>query len=154
MMRLCFASATALLGLTACTPADAGKPTEPAVEAALPVEKQAAEDPIARGQYLVALGGCNDCHTVMTPNGPDMSHALQGAALGFAPLAEMPWAPVAPAIAGLPEGWTDGDMAAFLTGGARPGGAPLLPPMPRYQVSEADAKAMTAYIASLPRAAE
>ena len=40
------------------------------------------EDLIRRGQYLVALGGCNDCHTPfkMGPNGPepDMSKMLSG----------------------------------------------------------------------------
>ena len=37
---------------------------------------------VERGQYLVTIGGCNDCHTpwVMGPNGPapDMSRALSG----------------------------------------------------------------------------
>ncbi|KCZ92462.1 hypothetical protein HJO_10514 [Hyphomonas johnsonii MHS-2] len=140
------AGALALLGLTACTQA------ETAIPAAGPAEAQTAEDLVAQGQYMVAMGGCNDCHTAMTPTGPDMSHALQGAALGFAPLVEMPWAPNAPPIAGLPEGWTGDDMITFLTGGGRPSGVPVLPPMPQYRASAADAAAMTAYIASLPKA--
>jgi hypothetical protein len=49
---------------------------------------------VARGEYLVNnIGGCNDCHTPMTPQGPDMTHALQGATLMFAPTIEIPWAP-------------------------------------------------------------
>jgi hypothetical protein len=40
------------------------------------------QDPVARGEYLVNLGGCNDCHTPMKlgPNGaePDMSRMLSG----------------------------------------------------------------------------
>ena len=38
------------------------------------------EQLVARGEYLVtAIGGCNDCHTPMTPQGPDMTQSLQGA---------------------------------------------------------------------------
>jgi mono/diheme cytochrome c family protein len=37
---------------------------------------------VKRGEYLVAFGGCHDCHTpkTMTPNGPapDMARALSG----------------------------------------------------------------------------
>ncbi len=38
---------------------------------------------VARGKYLVTIGGCHDCHTpwIMQPNGqpgPDMSRALSG----------------------------------------------------------------------------
>src|SRR5688572_30156944 len=39
-------------------------------------------DPVARGRYLVMVGGCNDCHTpwIMTENGPwpDLSRRLSG----------------------------------------------------------------------------
>ena len=50
------------------------------------VSTAAAKDPasaqLARGKYLVAIGGCNDCHTPlkMGPRGPepDMSRALTG----------------------------------------------------------------------------
>jgi len=41
-----------------------------------------ATSPVARGRYLVAITGCNDCHTPMAmgPNGPapDMSRMLSG----------------------------------------------------------------------------
>lgn len=44
--------------------------------------QQAAQAKIKRGEYLVTIGGCNDCHTPfkMGPNGPepDMSRALSG----------------------------------------------------------------------------
>ena len=44
--------------------------------------QQAAKAKVARGQYLVTIGGCNDCHTPFKvgPNGPepDMSRALSG----------------------------------------------------------------------------
>ena len=42
----------------------------------------AQQDPIKRGEYLVIIGSCHDCHTplMMGPNGPepDMSRALSG----------------------------------------------------------------------------
>jgi mono/diheme cytochrome c family protein len=110
---------------------------------------------IARGDYLVNnIGGCNDCHTPMTPQGPDLSRALQGAPLGFAPTVEMPWAPVAPPIAGIPGHYTEEQFVTFLQTGVRPDGSRPLPPMPAFRLNEDDARAMTAYIQSLPAATE
>ena len=47
-----------------------------------PDPKQIQAERVKRGQYLVTIGGCNDCHTPfkMGPNGPepDMSRALSG----------------------------------------------------------------------------
>jgi hypothetical protein len=44
--------------------------------------QQAVQAKVKRGQYLVTIGGCNDCHTPlkMGPNGPepDRSRALSG----------------------------------------------------------------------------
>ena len=44
--------------------------------------RQIAQAQIKRGEYLVTIGGCNDCHTPfkMGPNGPepDMSRQLSG----------------------------------------------------------------------------
>ena len=55
----------------------AAPPAKPAVDAAA-VRKAR----VARGEYLVTIGGCNDCHTPMKegPNGPewDMSRMLSG----------------------------------------------------------------------------
>ena len=49
---------------------------------AKPDPKQIQAERVKRGQYLVTIGGCNDCHTPfkMGPNGPepDMSRALSG----------------------------------------------------------------------------
>jgi mono/diheme cytochrome c family protein len=55
--------------------------------------KTTTPDPrrIARGEYLVTVGGCNDCHTPlkMGPNGPqpDMERLLSGHPEGF-PISE------------------------------------------------------------------
>ncbi|RVK94582.1 cytochrome c, partial [Sinorhizobium meliloti] len=45
----------------------------------------AADDPaIARGEYLVTMGGCNDCHTPGYFFGkPDSSRFLGGSDVGF-----------------------------------------------------------------------
>jgi mono/diheme cytochrome c family protein len=111
------------------------------------------EQVIARGEYLVtAIGGCNDCHTPMTPQGPDMAQALQGATLIFAPTVQIPWAPVAPPLAGGPAGYSDEQFASFLQTGRRPDGSMTLPPMPQFRLNENDAQAVVAYIKTLPHA--
>jgi mono/diheme cytochrome c family protein len=60
----------------------------------------APDDRVARGRYLVMVGGCNDCHTPlkMGPNGPepDLARMLSGhpEALAMPPppkLGEGPW---------------------------------------------------------------
>lgn len=114
---------------------------------------QTSEELVARGAYLVtSIGGCNDCHTPMTPEGPDMTHSLQGAALIFAPKIEMPFAPVAPRLAGGPDGFTDEQFEHFLQTGERPDGSHALPPMPQFRMNAEDARAVVAYIKTLPPA--
>jgi len=113
-------------------------------------------DPLVHGEYLVeGVGQCRDCHTPMGPQGFDMTKHLQGAKLGFAPSAPVPgWIDYAPRIAGLPNGWTKEHMATFLETGKKPGGAEAAPPMPRYRLNPADAKAVAEYLASLKAAEE
>ncbi len=63
--------------------------------------------------------------------------------------------PVAPKIAGLPNGFTADDTVHFLMTGERPQGRPApLPPMPAYRLERADAEAVTAYLRSLGSAAK
>jgi len=140
MLKLLF-SAAALAVLGACAQQESAELTEMAL--------------IERGEYLVNnIGGCHDCHTPMTAEGRDMTKELQGSTLAFAPLIEIPWAPVAPSIAGLPAHYTEEQFAAFLQTGVRPDGSRPLAPMPPYRLTEEDARAVTAYIATLPRAPE
>jgi mono/diheme cytochrome c family protein len=134
-MRVLFGAAMAL-ALGACSQ----QPTAPLTGDAL----------VQRGEYVVSIAGCHDCHTPMTPQGPDMAQALQGSTLFFAPIAEMPWAPVAPQLAGLPAGYSEEQLAAFLQTGVRPDGSHPLPPMPPLRMNEADARAVAAYVRSLP----
>lgn len=50
--------------------------------AAATTSTPAAPDPLARGKYLIAIGGCNDCHTPLKlgPTGPqpDMARMFSG----------------------------------------------------------------------------
>lgn len=118
-----------------------------------------ASDAVARGEYLVTVAGCNDCHTPfkMGPNGPepDMSRMLAGhpqdLQMPAAPAAQGPWswagAATNTAFAGpwgvsyasnlTPEPnsgigiWTEDLFIKALRTGRHWGQArPILPPMP------------------------
>lgn len=117
------------------------------------VASASASELLARGRHLVVdIGLCADCHTPRLPDGRlDESRSLQGSVLGFKPLADMPWMPVAPSIAGLP-GYTDEQAVAFLTTGVKPGGSQPLPPMPAYRFTKDEAVAVLAYLRSLKAA--
>ena len=112
---------------------------------------------VARGQYLATgIGGCNDCHTPLTPQGPDMAHSLQGSTLAIrlTPQFEghIPWAEAAPQIAGGPAGYSDEQFAHLLMTGEKPDGSHLRPPMPQFRMNADDAHAIVAYIKTVPRA--
>ena len=82
----------ALMTTMACT-------ATPDVAATATATKDPAAAQVERGKYLVAIGGCNDCHTPlkMGPKGPepDMTRYLSGhpeaMQLPPAPKLEMPW---------------------------------------------------------------
>ncbi len=136
-MRILF-SAAALAFLGACSQ-QAAEPTR--------------EDLVARGEYLVNnVVLCGDCHTPMTPQGPDMTRRLQGGPNLTTPTIEIPWATQVPAIAGIPAHYTEEQFVAFLQTGVRPDGSSPLPPMPPYRLNEADARAVAAYISTAPAA--
>src|SRR5262245_34950550 len=79
---------------------------------------------VKRGEYLVlGVAGSNDCHTPMTPKGPDMAFTLQGAELTFGPKIEMPFAHYAPPLAGGPAGFDKEQFVSFLQTGVRPNGS-------------------------------
>lgn len=133
MMRpLCVAAAAA--GLSACAqPAPA-----PMTEA----------DILARGDYLVnSVVLCGDCHTPMLEEGGhDESRKLHGAPVMVPP----PLADYAPALAGGPANYSEEQFLHFLQTGERPDGTQPRPPMPPYRLNEDDARAVAAYIRSLP----
>lgn len=143
-----------LISMTGCQPPEAA-------QAKATVETQAgpAVDLVTRGQYLVTVAGCNDCHTPfkMGPNGPepDMTRMLAGhpqdLQMPAAPAAQGPWswagAATNTAFAGpwgvsyasnlTPEPnsgigiWTEDLFIKALRTGRHWGQArPILPPMP------------------------
>ena len=124
------------------------------------------QDRVARGAYLVTIGGCNDCHTPlkMGPNGPepDLSRMLSGhpenLVMPAAPKSQGPWqwsgAETNTAFAG-PWGisyarnltpdevsgigiWTEEMFMKTIRSGRHWGvGRPILPPMPWFNYAKA-----------------
>jgi mono/diheme cytochrome c family protein len=117
---------------------------------------QAADNAVDRGKYLVTIAGCNDCHTPGYFLGkPDFAHALSGSDVGFT-------IPGLGAFLGrnlTPDketglgNWTDDEIITALTRGIRRDGRKLAPIMPWQELaalSPDDAKAIVAYLRSLP----
>ena len=116
-------------------------------------EKSAAESgDVARGKYLVeGVAMCGQCHTPRDGNGNlDHSRWLQGASVPWSPAAGMTgsWPLMAPRIGGNPPA-SDEDMVKLLTTGIWTTGQPLRFPMMPFRMSEADAKAVVAYLKSM-----
>jgi|YelNatPaOPRAMG01_1025707.scaffolds.fasta_scaffold15905_5 mono/diheme cytochrome c family protein len=112
-----------------------------------------AHSPMERGKYIVeAVSTCGVCHTPRLETGaPDISRALQGAPLGFAPTAPVPgWMALAPPIAGGPAGWNEAKLVTFLETGRKPDGSMARPPMPPFRLSHEDAVGVASYLRSLP----
>jgi hypothetical protein len=117
-------------------------------------QSQAATDPrVERGQYLVErVAMCGDCHTPKTDKGEnDRSQWLKGDVLPFKPSIPMPFAAVAPAIAGLPTLTNDVLATRFLETGTNASGRLALPPMPQFRFNHEDALAVVAYLRSLKK---
>jgi mono/diheme cytochrome c family protein len=117
----------------------------------------AAQDAqIKRGQYLVTLGGCNDCHTPGYFFGkPDMARFLGGSEVGF----EIPGLGVfhGPNLTPDPDTglgtWSLDQIADAITKGRRPDGRELAPIMPWHafaKLTAQDVRAIAAYLKSLP----
>jgi mono/diheme cytochrome c family protein len=124
---------------------------------AMPLRKAAAADAqVARGKYLVTLGGCSDCHTPGTFFGkPDMTKYLGGSDVGFAipGLGVFAGPNLTPDKATGLGNWTTPQVVAVLTTGKRPDGRILAPIMPWQAFSllaKSDALAIVAYLKSLP----
>jgi hypothetical protein len=74
--------ATALLATGCSRPSNAQSADAHSDTASVATSTEAKMSPAKRGEYLVTIGGCNDCHTPfkMGPKGPepDMSRMLSG----------------------------------------------------------------------------
>jgi len=133
---------------------------------------------VARGKYLVTIGGCNDCHTPlkMTQNGPapDLERMLSGhpeqLTMPAAPTADAPWGLTfgnTMTAFGGPWGtsfsrnltpdpetglgsWTEQDFVATIRNGKHMGrGRALLPPMPWFNYALATDEDLKAIFAYL-----
>ena len=106
---------------------------------------------VARGKYIVEnVAMCPQCHTPRDGNDAlDHAHELEGASEFFQPPhAVADWPLKAPRIGGnLPA--NDQDMIKLLTTGIWTDGKPLRLPMMPFRMSEADAKAVVAYLKSV-----
>lgn len=103
---------------------------------------------VARGRYLVeSVAMCGQCHTPRDANGVlDRSHWLEGAAVPWVPSqGQANWPLIAPRIGGTPPA-TDADMIKLLTTGIWTDGTMLRFPMMPFRMSEADARAVVAYL--------
>ena len=119
----------------------------------LPLAAQAQDT--ERGQYLVTIMGCTDCHTPGHFLGqPDLSRFLGGSDVGF----EIPGLGTfhGPNLTPDPTGlgsWSDEDIVTAIRTGVRPDGSQLAPAMPWMgyaALTDADAQAIAAYLKSLP----
>ncbi|HEY3887237.1 MAG TPA: hypothetical protein VGL73_01605 [Caulobacteraceae bacterium] len=116
----------------------------------------APESQVVRGQYLVNLVGCSDCHTPggFTPH-PDMSHFLAGSDAAFNMPGMGSFTPpnlTPDAKTGLGT-WTVDQIATALTTGVTPSGRILSPAMPWTDfahLTHSDALAIAIYLKSLP----
>jgi mono/diheme cytochrome c family protein len=124
--------------------------------AAAPLAAHAADPQVARGKYLVELGGCSDCHTPGTFFGkPDMAKYLGGSDVGFGIPGLGVFVP--PNLTPDKEtglgNWTAQQIVTAFTTGVRPDGRVLAPAMPwrgLANLTHADALAMAVYLKSLP----
>ena len=110
---------------------------------------------IDRGDYLVnGVVLCGDCHTPRDQTmALDETRKLQGGQLPPSGPPEV-FATYAPPLAGGPANFTEEQFISFLQTGVRPDGSHPRPPMPPYRLNEDDARAVNAYIRSLPSADE
>ena len=109
------------------------------------------DERVARGEYLVAIGGCNDCHTPGHFLGhEDPAQTLAGSDVGFAdPVKGVVVGPnLTPDKATGLGTWTDEQIQNAFTGGVLPDGKLLSPIMPwpgLSRLSKDDARAIVAY---------
>jgi mono/diheme cytochrome c family protein len=120
--------------------------------ALLPFAAQAQD--IDRGQYLVTIMGCTDCHTPGHFLGqPDMTRFLGGSDVGF----EIPGLGTfhGPNLTPDPTGlgsWSEADIVTAIRTGVRPDGRQLSPAMPWMgyaNLTDEDASAIAAFLKTL-----
>jgi mono/diheme cytochrome c family protein len=110
---------------------------------------------IARGQYLVTIMGCNDCHTPGYFYGAaDLDRRLSGSDMAW----KGPWGftfarNLTPDMETGLGYWSEDEIVKAVRTGVSNDGRTLMPPMPWQDFSaltDADAHAIAAYLMSLP----
>jgi mono/diheme cytochrome c family protein len=146
-------SVACIVLLFSVLPAAAQQPPRPQRKgdktAAKPIPSTQAE--VARGKYIVEnVAMCPQCHTARNSDGTlDHSRELEGAPEFFQPpYPDANWPLKAPRIGGNPPA-NDQDMIKLLTTGIWTDGKPLRLPMMPFRMSDADAKAVLAYLKSV-----
>ncbi len=107
---------------------------------------------VERGRYLAEeVAKCSECHTPRNAQGELLRDQwLQGTTIWILPVVKTSnWAERAPALAGLPS-FTEEQVERVLEKGTGPEGEALRPPMHIYHMNHDDAKAIVAYLKSLP----
>lgn len=117
-------------------------------------QADAAMTPVQRGQYLVTVIGCGDCHTPGTLYGaPDMNRQLSGSELGWQGAWGVSYARnLTPDSTGLAS-WTDDEIVRAIQNGVKKDGSPIMPPMPWpdfAHLTKSDARAIAAYLRTIP----
>jgi mono/diheme cytochrome c family protein len=117
---------------------------------------QAADQQVERGKYLVATGGCHDCHTP----GYFLGHEQTDKFLGGSDIAfSIPGLGVFRAPNLTPDSetgigqWSTNDIVTAITTGKIPNGRTLAPIMPWENLSHltaADAMAIAVYLKTIP----
>jgi mono/diheme cytochrome c family protein len=112
--------------------------------------EQPGDTQIQRGAYLVdVVARCGDCHTPRNDKGVlDETQHLQGAPLWFTTNYKFKkWEKKVPDItaSGIAGKWSEDELVKFFSNGKQ-----VDMPMPVYKMTTEDAKAVTAYLRSLP----
>jgi hypothetical protein len=119
-------------------------------------QKKNQDTQIEHGRYLVEdVAMCGECHTPRNARGElEMDKWLHGATIWIMPIhPDLNWAERVPPLAGLPS-LTDEEAERVLENGTGPEGEVLRPPMHIYHMAPDDAKAVIAYLRSLPAGSE
>jgi mono/diheme cytochrome c family protein len=113
-----------------------------------------AETRLERGTYLTeSIVACGNCHTPQGPDGPLPGKTLAGGMDFTEGMFTAYAANITPDKATGIGRWTDAQIITAIREGKRPNGTIIGPPMPigRYRgISDSDAKAIVAYLRSVP----
>ena len=115
-----------------------------------------SDETLKRGAYLVNnVAQCGNCHTPRNSKGElDTTRHLQGAPIWFKPteIKFEKWEDTAPDLtaSGLARRWGEEKLVKFLSTGFLSSGGRADAPMPAFKLTVGDARAVVAYLRSLP----